>query len=320
MRPATHPLDREYFGPRFPPGRRFQVVGFGLNAVDWICRLPAFPVHGSKVRIESLERLGGGQVATAMSLCARYGLETRYVGRVGDDEIGRFSLETLRQEPMDLSAVEVIAGAVSQYAVILVDPGGERTILWDRDPLLDYGPGEVQPGWIDQGQLLHVDGHDQPACIEAARHARRAGMQVSIDVDKVQPGVEELLELLDYAVTSQNFACRLASSDDWREALRHLDAATPGVAIVTRGRQGSAIAWQGEVFEAPGFEVTPVDTTGAGDVFHGAFAYALFQDWSVWRCLRFANAAGALATRRVGSRPGIPPREEVERLAGEKGG
>lgn len=312
MTPEESPLEQARFDIEWPVGRPCQLVGFGLNAVDWICRVPHFPAHGSKVRLEGLTKMGGGQVATASALCARYGLKVRYVGRVGDDEVGSFSLRGLAEEPMDISCVETIPGAQSQFAIILVDrPTGERTILWDRDAKLNYRPGEVKREWISVGQVLHVDGHDQPACIEAARWARAAGMKACLDIDKVQLGVEELLAMTDFALPSVNFLRRFTGLNDWREALFRLREATPGFVACTRGGAGCAAVWEEGIHEVGSFPMRALDTTGAGDVFHGAFIYALLRDWTVGRCLRFSNAAAALSVTRIGSRGGIPPLEAV---------
>lgn len=308
-------LDDAYFDLQLPPDRTLHVVGLGLNAVDWICVLPRYPEHNVKMEILEIHKLGGGQIATASALCARYGLSVRYVGRVGDDEVGRFSLCDLQQEPMDLSCVDVVPGSYSQFAVILVDrPTGERTILWKRDPKMQYRPGELKREWIVQGQLLHLDGHDQPACLQAACWAREAGMSVSLDIDKVQPGVEKLLELTDFAVPTVGFVLQFSGRRNWREGLLALAQVTPGFVAVTRGGEGAAAVWRGEIVEIPGVVVSAVDTTGAGDVFHGAFVYSLFQNWSIGRCLRFANAAGALACTRYGARGGIPALAEALRL------
>ena len=305
-------LDQAYFDIRWPRQRPFNVVGLGLNAVDWICVLPHYPAHNTKLQMQSQYKLGGGQVATASALCARYGLRVRYVGRVGDDDLGQFSLQDLQTEPMDVSLVDVVAGTFSQYAVILVDrPTGERTILWDRDPALHYGENDLQREWVVEGQLLHIDGHDQPASIRAAEWAKRSGMKVSLDIDKVQPGVEGLLELTDFVIPSVNFVRSFSGKKDWEEGLRDIAEVTPGFIAVTRGKQGSAALWDGEIHRVPGITVNAVDTTGAGDIFHGAFIYALLQDWSVGRCLRFSNAAGALACTRYGARAGIPLLQEV---------
>ncbi len=309
-------IDQAKFDLKWPSGRPFQMVGFGINAVDWIVQVPHYPLHNSKVRLERLTRMGGGQVATASALCARFGLKVRYVGRVGDDEIGDFSKRSLSEEPMDLSCLQTVPDAVSQFSIIIVDrPTGERTILWDRDPKLIYGPGELQRDWIVAGHILHLDGHDQAASIQAARWAREAGMRVCLDIDRVQPGVEELLALIDFAIPTVNFITRFTGREDWREALLETQRAVDGFVACTLGSDGCAAVWEGDIHEVPGFSVQAVDATGAGDVFHGAFVYALFQDWSVRRCLRFANAAGALAVTRLGARGGIPALPDVLALA-----
>ncbi len=297
------------------PGRpeaAVQVVGLGSNAVDWILQLPRFPAHGGKLRVESRTRLGGGQVATATALCARFGLGVRYIGRVGDDEDGRFMLEVLSRDGLDLSCFEVIPDGDTQTAFILVDPRGERTILWNRDPRLLYQPGEIRPDSIQIGEILHLDSHDQGGAIQAACLAQDVGMKTSLDIDKIQPGVAELLELIDFLIPTLSFVQHYTGLADAEQALLALDQSVPGFLVATAGSRGCLAAWEGGVYEVPGFAVEPIDTTGAGDVFHGAFIYALFQKWSVRKCLLFANAAAAISTTRIGSRAGIPSLAEVE--------
>ena len=290
------------------------MIGLGLNSVDWICVLPYYPQHDSKLEMECMHRLGGGQTATASALCARYGLKVRYVGRVGDDETGRFSLRDLKKEPMDISCVDVVKGAFSQFAMILVDrPSGERTIFWKRDPKLHYEEAQLKREWIIPGQILHLDGHDQPACIQAARWAREEGMKVSLDLEKVQPGVEELLKLSDFTIVAHSFVCQFSGGGDWRAVALAVSKVTPGFVAVTRGKQGVAAVWEREIIEIPGIHVEAVDATGAGDVFHGAFVYSLFQNWSVERCLRFANVTAGLACTSYGARGGIPEKEAAMR-------
>ena len=308
-------LSRQFFNIQWPAKRPFQVVAMGLNAVDWICFLPHYPKHDSKTEIETLVRSGGGQTATAAALCARYGLQTRYIGRVGGDEVGRFSLRDLEKEPMDLSCVETIQGATNQMAIILVDrPTGERTVLWTRDSKLHYRPGELNRTWITAGQILHMDGHDPEACVEAAQWARESGMKISLDVDKVQPGTEKVLEWADFAISSVDFVLQFSGRKSWREGLQEMAGVLPGFVAVTLGRRGVGAAWNGEIVEVAGFPVEPVDTTGSGDIFHGAFIYGLFQNWSVYYCLSFANAAAALSCTRRGARGGIPRLSQVFRL------
>ena len=310
-------LSREFFNIRWPEERPFQVVALGLNAVDWVCYLPQFPEHDSKTEIETLYRSGGGQTATAAALCARYGLKTRYIGRVGDDETGRFSLQDLQKEPMDLSFVETVPNAVNQLAIILVDrPTGERTILWSRDSKLHYRPGELDRTSITAGQILHMDGHDVEACVEAAGWARQAGMKVSLDVDKVQPGVEEVLGLADFTIPSLDFVLQFSGKTTWQEGLREIAKLALGFVAVTLGKRGAGVVWDGQVVRVPGFPVESVDTTGSGDIFHGAFVHGLFENWNVETCLRFANAAAALSCTRPGARGGIPHIDDVFELLG----
>jgi sulfofructose kinase len=305
-------LGHAYFDIDWPRNRPFQVIGFGLNAVDWMCVVPRYPDHNSKMQMECMYKLGGGQIATAAALCGRYGLKARYIGRVGSDEIGRFSLADIQKEPMDTSCVEMVPDTFNQFSFIIVDrPTGERTIIWDRDPRLAYSVEDLRREWITGGQLLHLDGHDQAASIQAARWAREAGMKTSLDIDKVQPGVEALLEQIDFAIVSANFAQQFSGSRDWRTGIRAVAEAAPGFVAVTLGKEGVGVLWEGELLQVPGISVEAVDTTGAGDVFHGAFAYSLFQNWSVERCLRFSNVAGALACTRYGARGGIPSLGEV---------
>jgi len=216
---------------------------------------------------------------------------------------------------MDVSCVDRVPGASSQFATILVDrPTGERTILWDRDSSLFYQEGELDRGGLVGGQLLHLDGHDQAASIQAAHWAREAGMKVSLDIDKVQPGVEELLGLIDFLIPSLNFVQRFSGSEDWREGLRELARHTSGFVAVTRGSEGAAALWEGDIVDVPGISVERVDTTGAGDVFHGAFTFALLESYNVARCLRFANTAAALSCTRYGARGGIPSLAEVRSM------
>src|SRR4030066_1867882 len=184
----------------------FDVVGIRLNAIDYLCRVPRYPVPGEKLRMTGFSRQGGGQVATALVALSRWGLRTMYVGNVGDDEHGRLSLSLLREEGVDVSRARTVPGAASQFAVILVQgDSGERTILWERDARIKIRPGEIPDGEIRRARAVLVDGHDVPASRESARAAREAGVPVVLDAEKVQEGTEELLGLCDHIVAGSSF-------------------------------------------------------------------------------------------------------------------
>lgn len=304
-------LDQTPLQPDLPWGRSFQVIGFGENAVDFVCRVPHYPEHDSKIRMERMLRLGGGQVATACSFCARYGLRTRYVGCVGDDDLGEFARKDLSRESMDI-VLDIVDGSTSHLSLIIVDRmTGSRTIVWDRDPKLRYQEKDMHRESLIDGQILHLDANDLQASILAARWAKEAGMKVCLDIDRVEQGVEELLALVDYLIPNTAFALRFAETSDWRYGLEAVAQHCPGLVIVTRGALGAAVWWDGEIFEFPAYTIKTVDSTGAGDVFHGAFCYGLIRGWTLGHCLEFCNAAGALACTKLGARAGIPKLEEV---------
>jgi sugar/nucleoside kinase (ribokinase family) len=291
------------------------VAGVGINATDTVIRLPRFPEFDSKVEILSVEVRPGGQVATAMVACQRWGLKTRYVGKVGGDEAGRLQASLFEREGVEAHVI-VVPDAASQQAFILVDETtGERTILWKRDAAIALTPDDLRPEWVTQSRALHVDGHDTAAAATAARWARLAGIPVTADLDNLYPGVEKLLPNVDYPLCSREFPQRLTGESDLRNSLpRMVEQFGARLAGATLGADG-ALVWDGNTFHyCPGYEVSAVDTTGAGDVFHGAFLYALLQGWPLERQLEFSCAAAALNCTATGARGRIASLEEIERL------
>jgi sulfofructose kinase len=300
------------FNLPFPKGRPFDVVGMGLNSVDFLCVVPAFPTSNSKMKIDRFSKQGGGQVATAMVALRRWGLKTRYIGKVGGDELGQFSLDSIRRELVDTSSVSVEPDASSQFAFILVErPSGDRTILWDRDDGLMYRQGELRREDICSGKILHLDGHDVRAAIQCARWAREAGISTVIDTDKVEAGTPELIREIDFVITSSRFPSAFTGIPDREKAFLELRKHTPGFLCATLGHEGAMALIHDKITYVKGFEVSAVDTTGAGDVFHAGFIYGLLQNWEVTEILSFANAVAGLKCRDLGGRKGIPTLEEA---------
>jgi sugar/nucleoside kinase (ribokinase family) len=241
-------------------------------------------------------------------------LRTRYVGKVGDD-----SAAAIHRAEFDRLGVEshlvTASGCASQQAVILVDDAGERTVLWKRDNRLTLQPEELRREWIINARALHVDGHDTAAAIAAAGWAREAGVPVIADLDDLYPGVEALLEKIDYLITSRDIPGRLTGKPDLRQSLPEVRNRYGGrLAAATLGH-GGVLAWNGARFQyAPAFQVKTLDTTGAGDIFHAGFIYGLLQEWPLPRQLAFACAAAALNCTASGARGGIRPVKEIEEL------
>lgn len=299
-----------------PAEKEFDAVAFGLNAVDHLIVVSSFPEFNSKQEFISHTVAAGGQAATAMVALSRLGMKTRYIGSVGADRDGQFQLDSLKQDAVDISLVNVIEGAETQSAFILVDqPSGERTILWKRDRRLAIDPERVDRDAVTSGRVLLLDGHDTWAAIQAATYAREAGIPVVLDIDNIYPGAEGLLPLVDFLISSSTFPMRMTGIKDLKSALKSL-AVTTGAAFVgsTLGGEGALVYSQGEFIHSPAFKVECKDTTGAGDAFHGGFIYGLLAGLSVVQTLRFANGVAALKCRAVGARTGLPVLREVQAL------
>jgi len=291
------------------------VAGVGLNALDTLIRLPRFPTFDSKLELLESASVPGGQVASALVACASWGLRTRYIGKIGDDAAGQLHESEFARAGVEAHLVRV-PDCRSQYAFILVDEStGERTILWKRDSRLELQPEELEREWIVQARALHLDGHDTRAAAQAAGWAREAGIPVTADLDNLYPAVETLLKNTDYLLASREFPARLTGETN---LLRSLPAISQEhgcrVAGVTLGAQG-AVAWDGARFHySPGFRLKIVDTTGAGDIFHAGFVYALLAGWNLGQALDFSCAAAALNSTALGARGGIRPVAEIEQL------
>ena len=298
------------------PAAKFDVVGVGLNATDTLLVVPHFPAFGGKAPFHNEVLSPGGQVASAVVACARLGLRTKYIGTIGDDERGRIQMESLRGSGVDLEHVQMRKGCATQSAYIVIDGAtGERTVFWRRDDCLRIEPSEIAPDQITCGRLLHIDGHDTPAVEHAARIARGAGIPVTVDVDTIYPGFDRVLPHVDYLIGSSEFPVQWTKQSDPFKALETIQREYKmRVAAMTLGAHGALALDQGKFIYSPAFVVDCVDTTGAGDVFHGAFCYAVLQRMSMREALDFSNAMAALNCRAFGARGGICGVAEVKSL------
>ena len=268
--------------------KKFDAVGIGLNSVDQFCVVNEYPQANTKSGILEMSREGGGQAATTMVGLARLGLCAAYIGAVGDDEAGAFSLASLKAEGVNVDCVVAQEGRASQFALIIVQQEGDeeekgsRTILWRRE--VSLAPEDV--------------------CEE--------GAPVFLDAERAPEGTEELIGLTDYLMAAEDFPALLIGVSDHREALRLLHAMGPKVVGVTLGGCG-ALAYDGARFYvSPGFHVDVVDTTGAGDAFHAGFLNGVLRKMDLEDTLRFANAVAAMNCTALGGRAALPRLNEVE--------
>jgi sugar/nucleoside kinase (ribokinase family) len=293
---------------------KVDLVGVGLNATDTVIPLSKYPARGSKVEYSKATVLPGGQVASTVVACQHWGLRTRYVGKLGDDTAATLHHEAFARAGVETQLV-MVSGGASPQSLILVDEGGERTVLCRRDERLVLQPDDLDREWIVNARALHVDGHDTAAATLAARWARAAGVPVIADLDETYPGVEELLANIDYLIVSRDLPCRLMGESDLETALQQMQRSYGCLLTAATLGQDGVLAWNGAQFQhVSAYRVPVVDTTGAGDIFHAGFIYGLLQGWPLDRQLDFACAAAALNCMAVGARGGIEAVEKIERL------
>jgi sulfofructose kinase len=290
------------------------LVGVGLNATDTLIPLPAFPARGSKIEYSSVSVMPGGQTATAVVACQTWGLTTRYVGKLGDDDAARLHVEAFARAGVETRLVTA-AGASSPQSLILVDDGGERTVFCRRDDRLVLQPQELDRAWIERARALLIDGHDTAAATLAASWARAAGIPVIADLDEIYSGIDDLIANIDYLIVSRDFPNRLMKEGQLERSLRSI-AARYGCRLTaaTLGSDG-VLAFDGQrLLHSAAYRVPVADTTGAGDIFHAGFIYALLQGWPLERQLDFSCAAAALNCMAAGARGGIGAVDRIENL------
>ena len=287
--------------------KSFDVVGVGLNATDTLLLVPQFPAYGGKAPFVREIRSPGGQVASAMVACVKLGLKTKYIGSVGDDDGGQILLQSLSEAGIDVSHVQLRAGCPNQSAYIVIDQTtGERTILWQRPDCLKIVPEHIETEQITCARLLHIDGHDTAAVEHAARIARQHEIPVTVDVDTIYRGFDRVLPFVDYLIASTNFPVEWTSERDPFLALELIQREYGmRVAAMTLGPHGALALVEGKYIYSPAFVVNCRDTTGAGDVFHGAFCYAIVEGYSIEDALSFSNAMAALNCKELGAQGGI---------------
>jgi sulfofructose kinase len=296
--------------------KTFDVVGVGLNATDTMILVPHMPAYGGKVPFVKELMSPGGQVASALVACAQLGLKCKYIGTIGDDERGRMQMESLRGTGVNLDDVQWRKDCPNQSAYILIDQTtGERTVYWSRPDCLRIVPEEIKPEMITCGRLLHIDGHDTPAVARAAQIAREHGIPITVDVDTIYKGFERVLPHVDYLITSSEFPLNWTGEPDPLKALAQIqESYGMRVAAMTLGAHGALARAEGRFWYSPAFVVNCLDTTGAGDVFHGAFCYSVVKGMPLMEALEFSNAMAALNCTALGARGGIATEERAREL------
>jgi ribokinase len=299
------------------------VLGLGSATVDDFLFVDQFPQADSKQQARRAERYGGGLTATALVAVARLGKRAVFAGRMGRDDASRWVIDDLAREGVDVSQVvyEPDARPIQAWIMVEAPPRSTRTILYTVPE--QHGAHPTLPGdaLIQSARCLMVDDFGMAGHLRAARLCRAAGIPVVGDFERhLTPGLPELLALVDHLIVSQRFALAMTGAPTPAEAalLLYRSAAGRALACVTAGDAGCWYTTDGAALHhQAAYPVEAVDTTGCGDVFHGAYMVALLEGWPPAARIRFASAAAALKATQPGGRLGIPARAAVEAVLRE---
>lgn len=300
---------------KIPANKKFDVIGFGTNAVDYLIQAAEFPAFNSKIELTDYYQAAGGEIATTLTGLARLGLKTGYAGHFGGDREGDFGLQSLRGENVNTDFAERVADAKTQIAFIIIDGrNGERTVLWQRDKKLSYTKKDAPIAAARLGKVLHFTPHDAEACLAMAEAAKAAGAIISIDADNLFTGIKNLLPLVDLLICSAELPEKLTGIKNLKKSLREINRRY-GCAVVgvTLGKHGSLLLCENKFIETESFAVPGGcrDTTGAGDAFRAGLLYGLLTGAEIETSAQMANAVAALKCRAVGAQTALPNQTEL---------
>jgi len=288
------------------------VTGLGQCSFDYLSLVDIYPQVNTKQEVLQWQEQGGGPVATALVALSRLGVSCSFHGIIGDDEAGRQIRQSLADEGIDAKCLVQRKDSSSQVAFIAVEKdSARRTIFWRRPSGKALQPDELGDDFLSGSNCLLVDGLMMDATLAAVKRAREMNIPVLLDAGSARPGMFELAGCCDYVVASEVFAEGLGWKLTPQTLLKHSKALGTRALTITLGERGSITVADRRIIRMPAFKVEAVDTTGAGDVFHGGYIFGLLHGWDLECVVRFASATAAIKCRQMGGRTGIPSLDEV---------
>ncbi len=293
--------------------KRFDVIGIGNCSIDLLGFVPSFPRSNTKNKMIKFIQQGGGPVATALVTLARLGARVSFVGKLGDDMFSHFVIDEFVREGVDTEGIIKEKDAGPYIAFIVVEEKkGSRTIWWTDQMVSRLRKEELSKDLITSCRVLHLDEYDVEAALLSAAWAKEEGIKTVLDAET--PGKKELLpliRLIDFLIVPEEFALGFSGAINVEKAAEFFLEKGPQVVVVTQGERGSLTVTRKKRFFQPAFDVPVVDTTGCGDVFHGAFIYGILKEWPIEITSEFATAVAAIKCEKIGARAGSPNLEKV---------
>lgn len=290
---------------------QLDVIGIGQVCVDYLGRVCYYPDVEGRVELEEATIRTGGPTATALLVLSRLGMNVALISKVGDDDLGRMVAQDLKKEGIDTSLLIREKGRKTQASFIPIEKeSGRRTVFWSRGTVTPLKPKDIKKKLIAQSRAIHFDELFTEAVVEAAQIAKKSGIIVSMDAGNYENEIEELKGKVDLFIASESFMKEYTGDDNPNRGIKKLKEFRAKVTTVTLGSKGSLTIYDNELIETPAYQVQTIDTTGAGDVFHGAFLFGWLKGWEIRQILRFASASAAINCLSLGAHGGIPKNSE----------
>ncbi len=301
----------------------YQIVGVGYSCVDAICMVEDFPVENSSTHVTKRILQGGGAVATAIVAASRLGSKCTFIGNLGNDAVSDEIIGLFKAEGVCTDHMVRREDCQGLESIIMVNPeNGSRTKFPQRDfsPAIEWT--DDLKAVIRRSKVLHLDGTHYENAINAARIAKEYGVLVSLDGCSMQKDNEKnkaLATMADILIMNSKYPLRVGEKGNYNESLLEMSRwGSKKVIGCTLGEDGSKFVIDGSVVDFPAFKATKVvDTTGCGDVFHGAFLGAYISGMDIRTCIRFASATACIKCAVPGGRAGVPDRKTVLEMIGE---
>ncbi len=298
-----------------------KIVGIGANVYDTLITTPFYPTEDTKLRATAVKECGGGPCGTGLVAAAKLGASSAYIGALAKDSGGEFLLADMKRFGMSTDFVDMVEGksSFSSY-IVLSEESASRTCVFNKANLPDFKIDEKKAEAIRNAKVLMVDGNELNNAVEGAKIAKESGCKVLYDAGGLYDNIEKLLPYSDILIPSEEFALGHTGADTVENAAKILfDKYLPEVVVITRGVKGGIIYDGNEIKSYPSFKVDAIDSNGAGDVFHGAFAFSVTMGYNYYDSCVFSSAVSALKCTKLGARDGVPSFDETINFLKERG-
>ena len=297
--------------------KKLDIIGVESLIMDFALKIPRIPETDGIVELEDYLWQSGGNVSSAIVAAARLGARCGMMGAVGSDPFGVFCYEDMIRHGVDVSHLQRQEGKTTTFCICLAEQATQgRSFIAKRGTAGELDPALVDEDYLTTARYLHVGSMPSETTMTALKLARKhTDLLTAIDAGAMNPDTEALLPLIDIFIMSEQYYYTLFNDDQYESNCAKLLEKGPSIVIVTLGKKGCAGADATGTFSLPvfsGYEI--VDTTGAGDVFHGGFLYAHSQGWDTKTCARFASAVSYINCTSLGGRVGIPNRQMVDQF------